>query len=94
MDQFRLTTNEKIRTLIPIFGWLFLAYGLLFPMNYVVKVMWWIDIVLSATHFVQIFVALPLGKKAGISALKTACLTVAFGSMWWKPLQNYVGNMK
>ncbi len=95
MIKVNFTTGEKLLFIIPIFGWVFIAYGVVFPIqNLVIRIMFYIDIVLSATHFIQIFVALPLGKKGGIPVLKNIFLTIALGSTWWKPLKKSVGEMK
>ena len=96
MITYELTTKEKLLFIIPIFGWLFIAYGIIFyPIgNIYILVMWYIDIVLSATHFPQIFVALPFARKAGIPVIKTVFMTILLGSTWWKPLKENVGEIK
>jgi hypothetical protein len=93
---YELETKEKLMFIIPVFGWVFLAFGMaIWPIeNVIIYWMWWIDAVLSATHFFQIFVALPYGKKAGIPAVKTVFMTIALGSTWWKPLKKNVDKLK
>lgn len=82
--------RDKLLMLIPVFGWIFIVYGLLFPIqNTYIKVMWIIDIVLSiGAHPLQLFISLPVGKKSGCSIFKTVCLTLILGATWWKPLRN------
>ena len=86
-DTFK--TSDKLLMLIPIFGWLFIAYGLAFPIeNTYIKWMWYIDIFLSVpVHLLQLFIAVPVGTKSGYSTLKSICLTITFGATWWKPLR-------
>lgn len=87
-------TNDKLLMLIPIFGWLFIAYGLIFPIdNIYIKWMWYIDIFLSVpVHLLQLFIAVPVGIKSGYSKTQSACLTIAFGATWWKPVRQILNN--
>lgn len=82
--------------LIPIFGLLFIFYGLAFPIeNVYIAACWYIDIFLSvAVHAIQLFVACPLGKKAGYTTQKTVLYTMVFGATWWKPLQSRMALQK
>lgn len=82
--------RSQLPMLIPIFGWLFIAYGLIFPIeNIIIKWMWYIDIFLSVVvHPLQLYIALPVGAKAGISVKKTIYMTIVFGATWWKPLKD------
>jgi hypothetical protein len=93
MDAYKPSQRDQYLMLIPIFGWLFIAYGLIFPIeNQIILIMWWIDIFLSCVvHPVQLIVAMPLGKKAGFSASKTVWMTLIFGATWWKPLRDHLG---
>lgn len=83
------STKDKLLMLIPIFGWLFIAYGLVFPIeNDYIKWMWYIDIFLSVVvHLLQLFVGIPVGKKSGYSTRNSVYLTIIFGATWWKPLR-------
>ena len=83
------STKDKLLMLIPIFGWLFIAYGLVFPIeNVYIKWMWYIDIFLSVVvHLLQLFVGIPVGKKSGYSTRNSVYLTIIFGATWWKPLR-------
>lgn len=82
--------------LIPIFGWIFIFYGMAFPIeNAYVAAAWYIDIFLSVgVHAMQLFIACPLGKKAGYSTEKTVVYTMVFGATWWKPLQGRLAVQK
>lgn len=85
--------NDKILMLIPIFGWLFIAYGLVIPIdNIYIKWMWYIDIFLSVpVHLLQLFVAIPVGTKSGYTRLQSIALTISFGATWWKPVRQQLG---
>jgi hypothetical protein len=93
MEAFIPGRHHKGLMLIPIFGWLFIAYGLVFPIeNEIILIMWWIDIFLSCVvHPVQLIVAMPLGKKVGYSTATTVWMTLIFGATWWKPLKTLPG---
>ncbi len=82
--------HDKLLMLIPVFGWILIVYGLLFPIqNTYIKVIWIIDIILSiGVHSLQLFISLPVGKKLGFSVFKTVCLTLILGATWWRPLRN------
>jgi|GEM_PF-1848943 len=96
MDTYKMGNRDKLLMLIPIFGWIFIAYGIIFPIeNQIIKIMWIIDIVLSCgVHPAQLFIAMPLGKKAGYSNLKTFTMTIVFGATWWKPLRKFLSEVK
>lgn len=81
--------NDKLLMLIPIFGWLFIAYGLIFPIdNIYIKWMWYIDIFLSVpVHLLQLIIAIPVGIKSGYTKLQSCILTITFGATWWKPVR-------
>jgi acyl-CoA synthetase (AMP-forming)/AMP-acid ligase II len=71
---------------VPILGWLFLAYGAVWPFaNRVLLVLWWIDLALSVgVHALQLVVAVPAGRRAGYSLATTVAYTMLFGATWWK----------
>ncbi len=87
-----MKNRDKVLYLIPIFGWLFIAYGIAFPIeNIVIRVMWYIDIFLSCiVHPAQLFIAIPIGKKGGFSVFYTSSMTLVFGATWWKPLRKHL----
>ena len=89
-------TNDKLLMLIPIFGWLFIAYGLIFPIeNIYIKWMWYIDIFLSVpVHLLQLFIAVPVGVKSGYTKFQSIYLTITFGATWWKPVRQMLGELK
>lgn len=89
-------TRDKLLMLIPIFGWLFIAYGLIFPIeNIYIKWMWYIDIFLSVpVHLLQLIIAVPVGIKSGYSKLQSVCLTITFGATWWKPVRQMLNEQK
>jgi olefin beta-lactone synthetase len=80
--------NDKLLKLVPIGGWLFILYGVIWPIqNNVVYILWLIDIFLSVVvHSLQLFVTIPLGKKLNMSTFTVVLNTLVFGATWWKPL--------
>ena len=89
-------SRDKLLMLIPIFGWLFIAYGLVFPIdNIYIKWMWYIDIFLSIpVHLLQLIIAVPVGLKSGYTRSQSIYLTIAFGATWWKPVRQMLGEQK
>jgi len=86
--------NDKLLMLIPVFGWLFILYGLVIPIdNLYIKWMWYIDIFLSVpVHLLQLFIAVPVGKKSGYTKSQSIVLTILFGATWWKPVRQQLVN--
>ncbi len=77
---------------VPVLGWLYIVYGTLFPFeNSVLKILWHIDIALSAgLHSLQLIISIPEGRKAGLSMTRTVIKTLIFGATWWKPLKHEI----
>jgi acyl-CoA synthetase (AMP-forming)/AMP-acid ligase II len=75
--------------LVPILGWLFILYGLIFPFeNVALRAIFWVDILLSVgVHGLQLSLSLPAGKRAGYSTPKIVLYTFLFGATWWKFLE-------
>jgi acyl-CoA synthetase (AMP-forming)/AMP-acid ligase II len=75
--------------LVPIAGWLFLFYGVLFPFtHWALRAIWGIDLVLSVgVHALQLFAAVPAGKRAGYPLPTIVLNTMLFGATWWKLVQ-------
>jgi acyl-CoA synthetase (AMP-forming)/AMP-acid ligase II len=75
--------------IVPILGWLYLAYGLLVPFTHRALIaIWWIDAFLSiAVHGLQLFASLPKGKRAGYGVVHIVASTLLFGATWWKLLE-------
>ena len=72
---------------IPIAGWIFVGVGLVTPLGPVLRAAWAVTLFLSAVvHPLQLIVALPLGRRAGVSTTRTVVNTVVFGATWWKTL--------
>ena len=74
---------------IPIAGWLFLLYGLFLPLPHpALRAVWVIDLALSVgAHGLQLFAALPAGKRAGYAPLQIVFFTMLYGATWWKLLE-------
>ena len=75
--------------IIPVVGWLFIVAGMITPFeHYLFRLAWWIDISLCVgLHFLQLAVAIPIGRKAGMTDVKIIINTMVFGALWWKPLK-------
>jgi acyl-CoA synthetase (AMP-forming)/AMP-acid ligase II len=69
---------------IPIAGWLFVFYGLLWPLQHpALRAIWWVDVFLSVVaHAVQLLGALPRGRRAGYSTARIVLFTFLFGATW------------
>jgi acyl-CoA synthetase (AMP-forming)/AMP-acid ligase II len=74
--------------LVPLTGWVFLGYGLLGPMPHpALWALWWITAFLSiVVHLLQVPVALPRARRAGVTPLRAAAMTFLFGATWWRGL--------
>ncbi len=74
--------------LVPILGWVFIGYGLYFPLTPLLNWLWWMDILLSFfAHGIQLFAALPAGRRAGFSLGSSIFCTFLLGATWWKSLE-------
>lgn len=73
---------------IPILGWAFLLLGVLRPFrSTTLRAIFWIDAFLSiVVHAAQIPAARRETADRGISAGRTALMTMVFGATWWKTL--------
>ena len=70
-------------------GWIFSIYGLFCPYrNDVIKVIWMaILLIWVIGHPLELFMSIPIGKKAGLSIRRTVIETLLFGFTWWLPLK-------
>ncbi|MBC7659549.1 MAG: AMP-binding protein [Chitinophagaceae bacterium] len=75
--------------LVPIWGWLYLALGLIIDLpSGFWTVIWWIDLFLSVVvHIAQIPEGIRVGAFHGYTARESAVRTFVFGATWWKPLR-------
>jgi len=78
--------------IIPVAGWLYILVGLIYPFeNILFKLVWWIDIGLCVgLHSLQLFVALPIGRRAGHSDKEIIINTLIYGALWWQPLKKKI----
>ncbi len=76
----------KLLTAIPVFGWLYIAYGFIWPFTDPILLgIWWLDLFLSVVvHALQIPMGLPKTRRYGISTLTSAINTMLFGATYWK----------
>ncbi|MFC4063632.1 fatty acid CoA ligase family protein [Actinoplanes subglobosus] len=74
--------------LVPLAGWAFLGYGMLGPMPHpALWALWWIVAFLSVVvHLLQLPIALPRARRAGVTTLRAAVMTMVFGATWWRGL--------
>jgi acyl-CoA synthetase (AMP-forming)/AMP-acid ligase II len=74
--------------LVPLAGWAFLLYGLLWPFSHpVLQALFWVDVLLSiGAHGLQLRAALPRARQAGYRGPTAVALTFLFGATWWRSL--------
>lgn len=71
-----------------VLGWFFVFLGALFPFSGMRKLIWFsLIIIMAIGHPIELFISLPIGKKAGFSAEKTVFGTLIFGVTWWLPVK-------
>lgn len=72
----------------PILAWMFLVYGLIMPIEpRWLLMLWWLNAVLTpGLHLIELYWAIPIGKKAGYSVGTSIFMTLLLGATWWKPL--------
>lgn len=77
---------------IPVLGWLFIIAGCVVPLeHWMLRTLWWLDIAASAgLHALQLVVALPVARRAGVPRPKAVFMTMLLGATWWKPLKEGV----
>jgi acyl-CoA synthetase (AMP-forming)/AMP-acid ligase II len=75
--------------LVPVVGWLFVAYGLLHPFTSMpLRALWLVDVFLSVVvHSAQLLLAVPLARRAGYTTTRAVFATLLFGATWWRPLR-------
>jgi olefin beta-lactone synthetase len=75
--------------LVPIFGWLFVAYGILHPFTSTpLRAVWLLDVFLSVVvHSAQLLLSIPLARRAGYTTTRAVVATLLLGATWWKPLR-------
>jgi hypothetical protein len=69
-------------------GWVFAIRGLIRPYEHEGIKRIWKNILLGwvVGHPLELGLAIPAGKAAGISVLKTVLKTMLFGFTWWVPV--------
>ena len=72
-----------------LLGWIFAISGFFCPFqNEGLKIIWLVVVFgWPIGHFLELFISLPIGKKAGISPGKIIVHTMLFGFTWWLPLK-------
>lgn len=71
-----------------LLGWAFILAGLVKPIeNRTVKKIWSrVLLVWSVGHPLELLLAIPIGKAAGVPTGKTILKTMMLGFTWWVPL--------
>lgn len=74
---------------VPLMGWLYVLSGLVRPFEAkLLRVFWWVVVSLNGgLHACQLPLALPVGRKLGLSSSRIIAHTMLFGAAWWKPLK-------
>jgi acyl-CoA synthetase (AMP-forming)/AMP-acid ligase II len=80
------TDSRKWARVVPVAGWLFLLYGAMFPLEHpVLRALWMLDLALSVgVHGLQLFAAVPAGRRAGYPLTTIVLCTMLFGATWWR----------
>ncbi|GAA1597980.1 AMP-binding protein [Streptomyces globosus] len=88
-----LTPRRRAARIVPLAGWAYLVGGAVWaaavgvPEARLPRLLWWADAVLStAGHAVQIPLALPRARTAGIGRPAAVGLTMLYGATWWRQL--------
>ncbi|GGS93225.1 MULTISPECIES: AMP-binding protein [Streptomyces] len=88
-----LTPRQRAARIVPLAGWAYLVGGAVWaaacgvPEARLPRLLWWADAVLStAGHAVQIPLALPRARTAGIGRPAAVGLTMLYGATWWRQL--------
>ena len=70
-------------------GWIFILFGLLFPIqDETIKILWIvIACVWGIGHILELAVSIPIGKSKGIPVRTAVLKTLALGFTWWLPLK-------
>jgi uncharacterized protein YhhL (DUF1145 family) len=68
--------------------WVFIIYGFFVPFSGTVRTVWMVCTVLwTVFHPLELFISIPIGRKAGVSLPVIVIKTLLFGLTWWKPLK-------
>jgi hypothetical protein len=70
-------------------GWIFVLYGLLFPIQDENIRMVWLAVAFlwGAGHLFELAISIPIAKSKGISLKTSIIKTIIFGITWWLPLK-------
>ena len=72
-----------------VVGWVFILYGLLFPIqNETVRMVWLaVALIWGIGHLLELAASIPIGKSKGIPIGTVVVKTIIFGITWWLPLK-------
>lgn len=70
-------------------GWLFVFYGVFFPIESgSLKILWWcVTLGWGILHPLELNMSLPIGKEKGLTPEQIFVKTMVFGFTWWLPLK-------
>ena len=79
--------SARIQMAIGVAGWGFISYGFVSPFSGVAR---WVWVVCTASwvivHPLELFISIPIGKKAGLPLRVIIFKTLLFGLGWWMAL--------
>ncbi len=69
--------------------WIFVIFGAFYTFDsQTVTMTWWtITLALALGHTLELIMAIPIGRDAGLSLQKTIIYTLIFGFTWWVPVK-------
>ncbi len=72
-----------------ILGWLFIFWGVFFPLEDGAFKILWFCVLLGWTilHPLELAISLPIGKEKGLAPEQIFMKTMLFGFTWWLPLK-------
>ncbi len=73
---------------VAVAGWIFILYGLFFPIqDETIKMLWLaISFLWIVGHIFELGASIPIGKSKGIPLRTIIIKTLVFGITWWLPL--------
>lgn len=84
-----LKLNPHIYKIIPIGGWLISIAGLFVAIDNIFVYAVWVLIFFACVvlHAAQLFLSIPIGRRAGHGYPEIIFNTLLYGAAWWVPLK-------
>ena len=71
-----------------VMGWVFIFWGVFFPFQGGLKILWLIVLLgWAILHPLELATSLPIGKERGLTPEQIFIKTMLFGFTWWLPLK-------